>query len=140
MSLLDRLRLSYEGSMPALSGATAWLNSEPVTAGDFEGHVAMIDFWTFTCINWIRTAPFRRAWDERYREHGLTIIGVHTPEFPFETDVDSIRAAIDGSVGRRSVHPPPSLVPSASRSVRPAAKVRGMTACRGRRGAKAAFQ
>jgi thiol-disulfide isomerase/thioredoxin len=95
MALLDRLHLSNTGNIPSLAGATEWLNSEPLAAADLEGRVVLFDFWTFTCINWIRTAPYRRAWDERYREHGLTIVGVHTPEFPFERDVDSIRAAIE---------------------------------------------
>ena len=95
MALLDKLRLSHEGNMPPLSGATAWLNSDPLTAADLEGHVVLIDFWTYTCINWIRTAPYRRAWHERYRDDGLIVIGVHTPEFPFERDVDSIRVAIE---------------------------------------------
>ncbi|MGH2712478.1 MAG: redoxin domain-containing protein [Thermoleophilaceae bacterium] len=93
--MLDRLHLSYTGNIPSLSGATEWLNSEPLTAADLEGRVVLFDFWTLTCINWIRTAPYRRAWYERYREHGLTIVGVHTPEFPFERDVDSIRTAIE---------------------------------------------
>jgi thiol-disulfide isomerase/thioredoxin len=95
VALLDRLHLSHTGNIPSLDGATAWLNSEPLTTADVEGRVVLFDFWTFTCINWIRTAPYRRAWDERYREHGLTIVGVHTPEFPFERDLDSIRAAIE---------------------------------------------
>jgi thiol-disulfide isomerase/thioredoxin len=94
MAMLENIRLSYESNLPSLAGATEWLNSEPLTAADLRGHV-VVDFWTFTCINWIRTAPYRRAWDEKYREHGLTVIGVHTPEFPFETDVDSIRGTID---------------------------------------------
>ena len=72
----------------------AWLNTTPLTPADLSGHVVLVDFWTFTCINWIRTAPYLRAWDAKYRQHGLTVIGVHTPEFPFETDLDSIRAAI----------------------------------------------
>jgi thiol-disulfide isomerase/thioredoxin len=95
MTTLENVRLSYESNLPSLAGATGWLNSEPLTAADLRGHVVVVDFWTYTCINWIRTAPYRRGWDEKYREHGLTVIGVHTPEFPFETDVDSIRAAID---------------------------------------------
>jgi thiol-disulfide isomerase/thioredoxin len=95
VALLDRLHLSQRGNIPSLDGATEWLNSEPLTAADLEGRVVLFDFWTFTCINWIRTAPYRRAWDERYREHGLTIVGVHTPEFPFERDLDGIRAAIE---------------------------------------------
>jgi thiol-disulfide isomerase/thioredoxin len=87
--------LPVESHLPGFDGATAWLNSAPLTAEHLRGHVVLIDFWTFTCINWIRTAPYLRAWEDRYREHGLTVIGVHTPEFPFETDVDSIRAAIE---------------------------------------------
>ena len=86
--------LSAEGHLPGFDGATAWLNSAALTPPDLRGQVVLIDFWTFTCINWIRTAPYLRAWNEKYREHGLTVIGVHTPEFPFETDIDSIRAAI----------------------------------------------
>jgi thiol-disulfide isomerase/thioredoxin len=101
MATLENVRLSYEGNMPPLAGATEWLNSEPLTATDLRGRV-VVDFWTFTCINWIRAAPYRRAWDEKYREHGLTVIGVHTPEFPLERDVDSIRAAIEG---RRIAYP-----------------------------------
>jgi thiol-disulfide isomerase/thioredoxin len=80
--------------MPGFEGATGWLNSSPLGQEDLRGKVVLADFWTYTCINWIRTAPYLRAWDEKYREHGLTVIGVHTPEFPFERDVDSIRAAI----------------------------------------------
>jgi thiol-disulfide isomerase/thioredoxin len=91
----DRLRLSSEGHVPSLDGATEWLNSEPFTAADLRGHVVAFDFWTFTCINWIRTAPYRRVWYEKYRDQGLIVIGVHTPEFPFERDVDSIRAHIE---------------------------------------------
>jgi thiol-disulfide isomerase/thioredoxin len=95
MGILDKLRLSSEGNVPSLDGAIEWLNSEPLTAADLRGHVAAFDFWTFTCINWIRTAPYRRAWYEKYRDQGLIVIGVHTPEFPFERDVDSIRAHIE---------------------------------------------
>jgi thiol-disulfide isomerase/thioredoxin len=95
VAILDNLRRFYEGNMPSLSGATEWLNSEPLTEADLRGHVVAVDFWTFTCINWIRTAPYRRAWYETYREHGLIVIGVHTPEFPFERDGDSIRLAVE---------------------------------------------
>jgi thiol-disulfide isomerase/thioredoxin len=86
--------LPVESRLPGFSGATAWLNSAPLTAEELRGHVVLIDFWTFSCINWIRTAPYLRAWEDKYREHGLIVIGVHTPEFGFETDVKSIRAAI----------------------------------------------
>ena len=85
MAALDNVRLSHEGNVPSFGGATGWLNSEPLTAADLRGHVVLVDFWTFTCINWIRTAPYLRAWDAKYRDHGLIVIGVHTPEFPFET-------------------------------------------------------
>jgi thiol-disulfide isomerase/thioredoxin len=95
MGILDKLHLSSEGRVPSLDGATEWLNSEPLTAADLRGHVVAFDFWTFTCINWIRTAPYRRAWYERYRDQGLIVIGVHTPELPFERDVDSIRTHIE---------------------------------------------
>ena len=66
-----------------------------MSADDLRGHVVAFDFWTFTCINWMRTAPYRRAWYERYRDQGFILVGVHTPEFPFEQDVDSIRAHIE---------------------------------------------
>jgi thiol-disulfide isomerase/thioredoxin len=95
MATVDDTRLSHEGNMPSLAVATEWLGSKPVTPADLRGRVVLVDFWTFTCINWIRTAPYLRAWDERYRDHGLTVIGVHTPEFSVERDVDRIRAAIE---------------------------------------------
>jgi thiol-disulfide isomerase/thioredoxin len=95
MATIDDVRLSHEGNMPSLVGATEWLNSEPLTAADLRGHVVLVDFWTFTCVNWIRTVPYLRAWDAKYRDHGLILIGVHTPEFPFERDVGSIRAAVE---------------------------------------------
>ena len=95
MGILDKLRLSSEGTVPSLDGAIEWLNSESLTAADLRGHVVAFDFWTVTCINWIRTAPYRRAWYEKYRDQGFILIGVHTPEFPFEQDVDSIRAHIE---------------------------------------------
>jgi thiol-disulfide isomerase/thioredoxin len=81
-------------NLPSLVGATEWLNSRPLTAADVRGRVVVIDFWTFTCVNWIRTAPYRRAWVERYRAFGLTVIGVHTPEFPFEAEAEGVRGAI----------------------------------------------
>jgi thiol-disulfide isomerase/thioredoxin len=83
-----------EGRLPSLDGATAWLNSEPLTAADLRGKVVLIDFWTYTCINWLRTLPYVRAWAEKYKDHGLVVIGVHTPEFPFEHDVENVRRAV----------------------------------------------
>ncbi len=83
-----------EGNMPSLSGATAWLNSEPLTAAALRGKVVLVDFWTYTCINWLRTLPYIRAWAEKYREQGLVTVGVHTPEFLFEHDLENVRQAV----------------------------------------------
>jgi thiol-disulfide isomerase/thioredoxin len=77
---------------PDFDGATAWLNSEPVDAG---GRVTLVQFWTFTCINWLRTLPYVRAWAEKYGSDGLLVVGVHTPEFWFEHDLGSIRRAVE---------------------------------------------
>jgi thiol-disulfide isomerase/thioredoxin len=82
-----------EGHLPGFGGATGWLNSPPLTAADVEGKVVLVDFWTYTCINWLRTLSYVRAWDEKYRDRGLVTVGVHTPEFPFEHDVDNVREA-----------------------------------------------
>jgi thiol-disulfide isomerase/thioredoxin len=79
--------------LASLGGATGWLNSPPLTAGDLKGKVVLIDFWTYTCINWIRTVPYVRAWAARYKEQGLVVIGVHTPEFSFEEDINNVRSA-----------------------------------------------
>ena len=83
--------LGVEGRLPSLDGATGWLNSEPLTMPGLLGHVVLVQFWTYTCINWLRTLPYVRAWAERYADHGVVVIGVHTPEFPFEHDVDNVR-------------------------------------------------
>jgi len=85
--------LHFEGELPSLSGATAWLNSPPRSAADLRGKVVLIDFWTYTCINWLPTLPYVRAWAEKYREHGVVVIGVHAPEFPFEHDLENVRRA-----------------------------------------------
>jgi thiol-disulfide isomerase/thioredoxin len=91
--------LPHEGALPSLSGATEWLNSPPVTPDRLRGKVALIDFWTYTCVNWLRTLPYVRAWAEKYRNQGLLVLGVHTPEFPFEKDIDNVRwAATDMDV------------------------------------------
>jgi thiol-disulfide isomerase/thioredoxin len=81
------------GRMPSLEGATGWLNSPPLTAAELRGHVVLVQFWTYTCINWLRTLPYVRAWAERYQQHGLVVVGVHTPEFDFEHDLDNVRRA-----------------------------------------------
>jgi thiol-disulfide isomerase/thioredoxin len=85
---------SFEGKLGALDRAVAWLNSRPLSAADLRGKVVLVDFWTYTCINWRRTLPYLRAWADKYRDAGLVIVGVHTPEFRFETDVDNIRQAV----------------------------------------------
>ncbi len=85
--------LPVEGVLPALGGATAWLNTPPLTAAGLRGHVVLIDFWTYTCINWLRTLPYVRAWAEKYKDHGLVVIGVHTPEFGFEHNLENVRRA-----------------------------------------------
>jgi thiol-disulfide isomerase/thioredoxin len=85
--------LPHEGAIPSLSRATAWLNSPPLTPARLSGKVALIDFWTHTCVNWLRTLPYVRAWAEKYRDQDLLVVGVHTPEFPFEKDIDNVRWA-----------------------------------------------
>jgi thiol-disulfide isomerase/thioredoxin len=85
--------VASEGYLPGFDGATGWLNSPPLTSTDLRGKVVLVDFWTYTCINWLRTLGYVRAWADSYKEHGLVVVGVHTPEFPFERDVDNIREA-----------------------------------------------
>jgi thiol-disulfide isomerase/thioredoxin len=85
--------LPVEGHLPGFDGATGWLNSPPLSPADLRGKVVLVDFWTYTCINWLRTLGYVRAWAEKYEDHGLVTVGVHTPEFPFERDVDNVRAA-----------------------------------------------
>ncbi len=79
--------------MPSLSGATEWLNSEPLGPAELRGHVVLVNFWTLTCINWLRTEPYVRAWSQAYRNDGLIVIGVHTPEFSFEHEPARVRQA-----------------------------------------------
>jgi thiol-disulfide isomerase/thioredoxin len=87
MTVFERLR------MPSLGGATGWLNSEPLGRAEVHGRVVLVDFWTLTCINWLRTEPYIRAWSNAYRDDGLIVIGVHTPEFSFEHDLERVRQA-----------------------------------------------
>ena len=87
------VRLPIEGKMASLGGATEWLNSQPLTAAGLRGKVVLIDFWTYTCINWLRTLPYVRAWAEKYKDQGLVVIGVHSPEFEFEKNIDNVRRA-----------------------------------------------
>ena len=79
--------------IPFLDGATGWLNSEPLEPAELRGHVVLVDFWTLTCINWLRTEPYVRAWSQAYRNDGLVVVGVHTPEFSFEHEIDRVRRA-----------------------------------------------
>src|SRR3954454_13363409 len=87
MAVFDRLR------MPSLGGATGWLISEPLGPTELQDRVVLVNFWTLTCINWLRTEPYVRAWSQAYRDEGLVVIGVHTPEFGFEHDIDLVRRA-----------------------------------------------
>ena len=80
--------------MPSLDGATGWLNSEPLGPAELRGHVVLVNFWTLTCINWLRQEPHVRAWSRAYRDDGLIVIGVHTPEFSFEHEIDLVRRAV----------------------------------------------
>lgn len=85
--------LPVEGDLPSLKHANGWLNSQPLDIAQLRGKVVLVNFWTYTCINWLRTLPYVRAWDEKYRSEGLAVIGVHTPEFGFEHDIDNVRLA-----------------------------------------------
>lgn len=88
------VNLGVEGGFPSLSGATQWLNSPPLTAQSLKGKVVVVDFWTYSCINCLRSIPYIKAWAEKYKDLGLVVIGVHTPEFAFERDVGNVRRAV----------------------------------------------
>ena len=88
--LVDAPELPVEGRMPGFDAATGWLNGGPLTPDGLRGRVLLVDFWTYTCINWLRTLPYLRAWHTKYEPHGLTIIGAHTPEFGFERIEDNV--------------------------------------------------
>jgi thiol-disulfide isomerase/thioredoxin len=89
MTLFERVR------MPSFAGATEWLNSEPLGPAELRDRVVLANFWTWTCINWLRQEPYVRAWSQAYRDDGLVVIGVHTPEFSFEHDIDGVRRSAD---------------------------------------------
>jgi thiol-disulfide isomerase/thioredoxin len=95
VSIFSQLR-RHHGHLPGFGGATGWLNSEPLEDPDLRGNVVLVDFWTYTCINWLRTLPYVRAWADKYSDHGLVVVGVHTPEFPFERDEENVRRAVRG--------------------------------------------
>jgi thiol-disulfide isomerase/thioredoxin len=85
--------LTNHGALSALDVAPVWLNSEPLTAARLRGRVVLVDFWTYSCVNWLRTLPYVSAWHERYRDRGLVVVGVHAPEFSFEHDLENVRRA-----------------------------------------------
>jgi thiol-disulfide isomerase/thioredoxin len=87
-------RLPVEGELAPFDGATGWLNSPSLTPAGLRGKVVLVDFWTYTCVNWLRQLPYLRAWAEKYSDHGLVVIGVHTPEFSFEHNIDNVRRAV----------------------------------------------
>jgi thiol-disulfide isomerase/thioredoxin len=91
----EPFRVADASDLASLGRATAWLNSAPLTAGDLKGKVVLVDFWTYTCINWLRTLPYLRAWAGQYKDQGLVVIGVHTPEFSFEENLDNVRRFAD---------------------------------------------
>jgi thiol-disulfide isomerase/thioredoxin len=86
--------LPVEGTLPSLDGAVQWLNSPPLTAAGLRGKVVLVDFWTYSCINCLRTLPYTSAWAHKYRDHGLVVIGVHAPEFAFERNVGNVKKAV----------------------------------------------
>ena len=88
----EALDLPIEGRLASFDGATGWLNSEPLTPEGLRGRVVLVDFWTYTCINWLRTFPYVRAWAVKYAGAGLSVVGVHTPEFGFERNLDNVIA------------------------------------------------
>ena len=85
---------SRAGQLSSLRNGGAWINSPPLTATDLRGKVVLIDFWTYTCVNWRRTLPYVRGWASKYKDRGLVVIGVHSPEFPFEKDLENVRREV----------------------------------------------
>jgi thiol-disulfide isomerase/thioredoxin len=94
--LTETARVHVEGVLPEFSGATAWFNSGPLTPAGLRGKVVLVQFCTFSCINWLRTVPYVAAWAAKYHDGGLVVVGVHSPEFPFEHDLDKARTALAG--------------------------------------------
>src|SRR3954453_13549936 len=89
MSVFQRMR------MPSLDGATGWVKSDPLGPAELRGRVVLVNFWTLTCINWLRQEPYVRAWWQAYRDDGLIVVGIHTPEFMFEHDIGGVRRATE---------------------------------------------
>ncbi|MGH9485252.1 MAG: cytochrome c biogenesis protein DipZ, partial [Terriglobales bacterium] len=94
MPQLAQVKLDNEGTMPALQGAVAWINSPPLNRKSLRGKVVLVDFWTYSCINCLRSLPYIEGWAQKYKSQGLVVIGVHSPEFAFERDVSNVRAAV----------------------------------------------
>jgi thiol-disulfide isomerase/thioredoxin len=88
-------QISSQNELASLERADVWLNSPPLTAPALRGKVVLVSFWTYTCINWLRAAPYVRAWAEKYKDQGLVVIGVHAPEFSFEKNIDNVRWAVN---------------------------------------------
>lgn len=86
--------LSKSVAAPEFSGIEKWLNSEPLTLQQLRGKVVLVDFWTYTCINCINTLPYVKAWHQKYKDQGLVVVGVHTPEYPFERSTDNVKTAL----------------------------------------------
>jgi cytochrome c biogenesis protein CcdA/thiol-disulfide isomerase/thioredoxin len=86
--------LPVEGPMPSLDGAVQWLNSPPLTTAELKGKVVLVDFWTYSCVNCLRSLPYVRAWAAKYKDQGLVVIGVHTPEFAFEKNIENVKKAV----------------------------------------------
>ena len=87
------IQLPVEDELPSLTGATGWVNTEPLTRESLRGRPVLVEFWTFTCVDWIRTLPYVRSWFEKYHDDGLFVLGVHTPEFEVEGDTEHVRRA-----------------------------------------------
>ena len=88
-------QLPDEGAIPEISHAGTWLNSKPLTARQLRGKVVLVDFWTYSCVNCLRALPYVKAWNAKYRDHGLVVIGVHAPEFDFEHDVANVKRSVE---------------------------------------------
>jgi thiol-disulfide isomerase/thioredoxin len=93
MTASAKTRSGVRGELASLLRAATWLNAQPLTAAELDRKVVLVDFWTYSCINWRRQLPYVRAWAEKYKDHGLLVVGAHTPEFSFEKNVDNVRWA-----------------------------------------------
>lgn len=97
MQIAGVAELTFEGRMPSFDNATAWLNAEPLKDASLRGKVVLVEFWTYSCINWRRQLPYVRAWEQKYKDKGLVVVGVHTPEFAFEKSIENVRTAVGQS-------------------------------------------